>query len=183
METRFAAPAAIVLIGAFALSGCVRPANKDKIADIVAADAAQLVAEFNAHDAEKAVDHGAPGHLRMVHGTPNAVGPGDILVLTRALLADPASHLVVSNETVDVASAGDMAVYRAKYAYTRTDPATKQPVTETGNWLLGYRRREERFWNLAEIARRLFARKQRDAGNWKIEWSVASDIGPAPAAK
>jgi len=71
----------------------------------------------------------------------------------------------VSDETVDVAAAGDMAVYRATYVYTSTDPKTKKPVTETGNWLVGY--------------------KPQPDGTWKIVWDVISDApaASAPAAK
>jgi len=76
-------------------------------------------------------------------------------------VADPAANVSVSNEIVDVAASGDMAVYRATYAYRFTDPATKQPATEHGNWLMGY--------------------KVQPDGSWKLAWGVVSDTGPAAA--
>ncbi len=165
MKLQYAKHAVIVVAAAFTLSACTKPAataDTAKIADTIKADVAQLVEHFNARDAEKAVSHDAPDYVGMFHGTPNVVGPEQDLALTKVQMADPASKLAVSDETVDVASAGDMAVYRATYAYTMTDPATKKPATENGNWLLGYKTQAD--------------------GSWKIAWGVVSDTGPAPAA-
>ena len=165
MKLQYAKHAAIVVVGAFTLAACTKPAataDTSKIADMIKADTAQLVEHFNARDAEKAVSHDAPDYVGMFHGMPNVIGPAADLALTKLQVADPASKITVSDETVDVASAGDMAVYRASYAYTATDPATKKPVTENGNWLLGY--------------------KPQADGSWKISWGVVSDTGPAPAA-
>lgn len=165
MKLQYAKHTALIVVGAFTLSACTKPvatADTAKIADTIKADAAQLVEHFNTHDAEKAVSHDAPDYVGMFHGAPNVVGPAADLALTKLQVADPASKISVSDETVDVASAGDMAVYRATYVYTMTDAATKKPITENGNWLLGY--------------------KPQPDGAWKIAWAVVSDTGPAPAA-
>jgi ketosteroid isomerase-like protein len=152
------------------LAACNKPASPaapasaadvGKIADAVKADADQLVADFNSRDAVKSVAHDAPGMVGMVHGTPNVVGADQDLAQTKQQVADPALKLVVGDETVDVAQSGDLAVYRSTYAWTFTDPATKKPKTEVGNWLIGYK-------------------KQPD-GTWKIAWNVVSDA-PAPIA-
>jgi ketosteroid isomerase-like protein len=137
-------------------------ADNAKIAEAVKGQAAGLVAAFNAHDAEKAVSYDAPDYVGMFHGAPNVVGPEADLALTRQQVADPAAKVTVSNEDVSVAEAGDRALWRSTYAYTYTDPKTKQPTTENGNWLIGWR-------------------KQAD-GSWKAAWGVVSDTGPAQAA-
>jgi ketosteroid isomerase-like protein len=156
------------LIGASALAltlaACSSPAPKadtGKIADAVKADAAQAVADFNAHDADKSAAHNAKDAVAMMHGMPNVVGADAILAGYKKGPTDPTSKVVVSDESVDVAAAGDMAVYRATYTFTGTDPA-KKPFTETGNWVLGY--------------------KPQADGSWKVAWSVISDTKPAPAA-
>jgi len=111
----------------------------------------------------KAVGHDAAGVVFMFHGQPNVVGVDADLADTKAQMADPAVKLAVSNETVEVASSGDMAVWHSTYARTSTDPKTKTPITENGNWLMGY--------------------KQQSDGSWKITWSIASDTpSAAPAA-
>jgi ketosteroid isomerase-like protein len=126
-----------------------------KIADAIRADAAKLVAQLNAHDAAGAVSHDAPDVVAMFHGLPNAEGPEADLTVTRMLLSDPLAHVAVSDERVDVAASGEMAVYRASYTLTMTDPKTKGPMTEHGNWVVGYRLQPD--------------------GTWKIAWDVVSD--------
>ena len=154
---------AVMLVGS--LAACTKPAataaaDTTKLADAVKADADQLVTDFNARDAAKAISHDAPGIVGMFHGAPNLVGPDADLANTKQQMSDPAMKLAVSNEAVDVAASGDLAVYRATYAYTFTDPKTKKPTTETGNWLIGY--------------------KPQADGSWKITWDVISDTPSAP---
>jgi ketosteroid isomerase-like protein len=91
----------------------------------------------------------------MFHGMANAIGPAGDMAITKQQLADPAAKVVVSDESVDVAASGDLAVYRATYAFTYTDPKTKTPTTEHGNWLIGYRRQAD--------------------GALKVSWDVVSD--------
>jgi ketosteroid isomerase-like protein len=135
-----------------------------KTAGTVKADMAQLVADFNAHDATKSVSQDAPDYVGMFHGQPNVRGPAGDLALTKQQVADPAAKVTVSDETVDVASAGDMAIYRATYAYGFTDPKTRKPMTEVGNWIVGY--------------------KQQPDGTMKLAWSVVSDTpAVAPSSK
>ena len=67
--------------------------------------------------------------------------------------------IAVINEKVDVAASGEMAVYRADYAYTMTDSETKKPVIERGNWLIGYKTQAD--------------------GSWKIAWNVVSNTAEA----
>lgn len=133
-----------------------------KDAEAVKGIVAKLVAAFNAHDAKALVAFDAPDYVGMIHGMPNVVGIEADLALSKLQVADAASKLDMSDEDVNVAEAGDQARWQATYAYTFTDPATRKPTTEHGNWLLGFT-------------------KQGD-GSWKLKWSVVSDTGPAPAA-
>ena len=158
----------VVLAGAL-IAGCTPPpaakseVDTVKIAEAVKADVKDLVAGFNAHDAAKAVGHDAPDYAGMMHGSANVVGPAADMALTKMQVADKAANVEVSGETVDVAKSGEMAVYRATYAYTMTDPATKKIVVEPGNWLIGYKTQAD--------------------GSWKAAWSVVSNTGPAIAAR
>jgi ketosteroid isomerase-like protein len=158
-----------------ALSACSKPANGDRaatspathvakvdtaaVAEAVKADVAGLVAAFNARDAAKAVSYDAPDYVGMMHGVPNVIGPEADLIATKAQVSDPNAKLAVSDESVDVAASGDLAVYRATYAYTFTDAKTKTPSTETGNWVLVF--------------------KAQPDGARKISLGVISDL-PAP---
>ena len=156
------AAAAVGLLAGCSTNPTVGPVDTAKVSDEVKSDATALVAAFNARDAEKSVSFDAPDYVGMMHGAPNVSGPAGDLALTKQQIADPASKFQVSGGDVSVAAAGDRAMYQSTYAYTFTDPATKSPKTENGNWLLGFR-------------------KQTD-GSWKIKWSVISDTGPAPAS-
>lgn len=157
--------AAVALLAA-AVSGCQRPAARPatdtgKIAEAVKADQVQLVSDFNAHDAAKFSSHTTDDFVGMEHGAANVVGSDAELSSTKkAFAADPSAHLVVTNGAVEVAASGDMAVYRAAYAFTGTDPSGK-PIAESGNYVAGYKAGAD--------------------GDWKIVWSVVSDA-PAPAA-
>jgi len=157
---------ALALLAAASLGACAKPAvtpavDTAQIAEAVKADLHQLVGDFNAHDGQKAVSHDAPDMVGMFHGAPNVIGPDQDLEMTNKQLADnPTANVTVKDETVDVAAAGDMAVYRATYTFSGTDPKTKKPMAEHGNWVVGYK-------------------KQAD-GSWKIAWNVVSDTGAAP---
>ncbi|MFN7983975.1 MAG: nuclear transport factor 2 family protein [Vicinamibacterales bacterium] len=147
---------------AAAPSSATPKVDRAEVADTVRTVVTELVAAINAHDVEKVVSHDAPDIVAMFHGTPNVVGPEEDKKTTAQLLADPAAHLRVTNETVDVAEAGDLAIYRATHAFTMTDPRTKKPVVEPGNWVV--------------------ALKPGSGGTWQVIWDVVSDTGPAVQA-
>ncbi|HZL01069.1 MAG TPA: nuclear transport factor 2 family protein, partial [Caulobacteraceae bacterium] len=158
---QLAGAAAAVLMAA-SLGACARPeaakpaVDTGKIADAVKADEAQRYADVNAHDPAKVASHDAADAVSMFHGRPNAVGPDAIAASFKASLTDsPDLHVAASNQTVDVAASGDLAVFHATSVATFTDPKTKKPMTITSNSLAGY--------------------KPRADGTWKIEWSVVSN--------
>ena len=155
----FGAVAALAL-----LAGCNgKPAgDAAKAGDEVKANMAAMVTAFAARDADKAVSWDAPDFVGMFHGMEDVRGQEADLTITKLQVADPAMKLSVSEEVVDVAASGDLAVWRAKYSYTYTDPATKQPKTEVGNWVVGWKRAED--------------------GKLKEAWAVVSDTPSAPAA-
>jgi ketosteroid isomerase-like protein len=164
-NSMLAGVAAVALLAA-AVGGCQSPPAKSatdtgKIAEAIKADQAQMVADFNAHDAAKLSGHVAEDFVGMEHGAANVAGSDAELTATKtAFAADPSAHLAVTNGAVEVAAAGDMAIYRAAYAFTGTGPAGK-PIAESGNYVAGYKAGAD--------------------GDWKIAWSVVSDA-PAPAA-
>jgi ketosteroid isomerase-like protein len=134
-----------------------------KIAAAVKADADQGITDYNAHDADKTVAHTAAGAVMMFHGQPNgAGGSAGAAGLKQSFAATPDVHVTLADETVDVAASGDMAVFRSSYVVTLTDPKTKKPVTEKGNYLVGY--------------------KPQPDGSWKQVWSVVSNTTPDAAA-
>ncbi len=118
------------------------------------------IAAFNARDAAGATSIDAADYVGFFHGMPNTIGHAADLTVTKEQVADPAMKLVIANEHVDVAQAGDMATWRCTYHYTYTDPATRQPRVELGNYIIGFKRQPD--------------------GKMKAAWSVVSDTPPAP---
>ena len=141
--------------------GAAPKLDRGEVADTVHTLIREQLDAFNAHDLEKVLRYDAPDMVFMFHGAPNVVGAEEDRKMTSQLMADPAAHLDVKNDTVDVAEAGDLAIYRATYAFTSTDPKTKRPMTEPGNFVV--------------------AVKPID-GTWKIVWAVESNTGAAVPA-
>ena len=143
------------------LTACQPAATPDtaKITETIKAETTKALAAFNAHDAEKAVAIDTDDYVGMMHGTPNVTSKAEDLAATKALFADPAIKFELTDHTVDVAKAGDMAVGHVKYVFTYTDPKTKAPATEHGNWVLGWKAQAD--------------------GSWKLAWSITADT-PAP---
>ena len=150
----------------FLLAACTPPpatGDSAKASAEVKAAMASVISSFNARDAEKSVAYDAPDYVGIFHGADNVVGPTQDLALTKLQLSDAATKIAIANEKIDVASAGDMAVWTATYAYDLTDSKTKQPTTEHGNWLVIFK-------------------KQPD-GSMKMAYGVVSDTpAPKPAA-
>lgn len=137
---------AVVLASAVALFGCsaqqpsaCKAVDAGKVSSEVIAAARAHIDAFNAHDAEKAVSADMADIKVMFHGAPNDVGKAADLATTKGETADPLAHVDLSDETVDVGGP-DFAVYHSTYDYTSTDPKTKGPAHEHGNYMIGFKR-------------------------------------------
>ncbi len=64
--------------------------------------------------------------------------------------ADPALKVDFASDRIIVAESGDLASSRGHYSFTYTDPATKQPKTESGSYLTVYRKAADGSWKAAE---------------------------------
>jgi len=64
--------------------------------------------------------------------------------------ADPALKVNFASDRIIVAESGDLASSRGHYSFTYTDPATKQPKTESGSYLTVYRKAVDGSWKAAE---------------------------------
>ncbi len=162
--TAFKRPAALSLVLVLAACSADAPAAVDRAAvaaEVKAAIRTQIDA-YAARDPQKAISIASPDMLGMFHGEANNVGRDAVLAQIKAQMADPAVKLEASDETVDVAASGVMAVYRAVYRFTFTNPATGQPAVETGNWVAVFTRQAD--------------------GSMKLSKDMVLDLPPAPAA-
>lgn len=146
MTARFGTLTLVSLTSIFMLAACAKepaPVDTAKVSDEVKAAISSAIAGFNAKDAAKATAIDAPDYVGMFHGAPNVVGAEQDLELTKLQVASLSGALTVADEKVDVASSGDMAVWSATYAYPTTDPKTRKPVTEVGNWVVVFRKQPD----------------------------------------
>jgi ketosteroid isomerase-like protein len=122
-----------------------------RIAQTIKADMAQIVAGINAHDVARATAFDAPDIVSMESGRPPSTGlAAERQGLGMAMQYNPSWRISMIDETVDVARAGDMAIYRG--AYQEDSTANGTPMTHLVNFIAGFK-------------------KQRDR-SWKVEWSV-----------
>ena len=66
------------------------------------------------------------------------------------MAADPALKVDFASDRIIVAASGELASSRGHYTMTYTDPATKQPKTETGSYLTVYRKAADGSWKAVE---------------------------------
>lgn len=110
-----------LLLVAFALattgsSAAVASVDAAAIAATIKRDVAQLVAGLNAHDAVKTTAYDAANIVSIECGSPPAIGiEADREGFKTGFARDPDWRVSLIEETVDVASSGDLAVYRGTY--------------------------------------------------------------------
>lgn len=116
---------------------------------------AQEVAGINDHDAVKATAFEADDTISMESGRPASIGrKAYIEGLSMAFKYEPAWHLRLIEETVDIPRSRDMAVYRSTYFQDSTLGGI--PATQKVNYIAMF--------------------KKQKGGAWKIAWSVVSNI-------
>jgi len=143
MKKRFSA----AVLAMAALSACSGPGpapspDRAEVAAQVRQNVGAIVTAYNARDAESALAMNAPDTRVMSHGLPN-VDRDENLAMIRQHVTDPALHLEIDNEELDVAEAGAMALYSATYEWQFSDPETGGVTTERGNWVMVFKRQAD----------------------------------------
>jgi ketosteroid isomerase-like protein len=117
------------------------------IASGIKADVAEIVAGINSKDIDKATRFDAPDLVSMESGREPSVGAkADHDGLSMAFKYAPRWHLSLIDESVDVAKAGDMAIYRGTYAEDSMRDGV--PYTHKGNYVAGFRRDPDGIWRV-----------------------------------
>ena len=124
------------------------PADTAAIGQIIKADVAQVVAGINAHDAAKATAFDAPNIISMECGSPSTVGAtADREGFAQGFASDAAWKVSLIDETVDVASSGDLAVYRG--TYNEDSSRGNVPMTHKTNFIAEFKRQKDGTWQIA----------------------------------
>jgi ketosteroid isomerase-like protein len=125
--------------------------SRSAIAARIKAEVAEIVTGINSKDIDKATRYDAPDLVSMESMRPPSIGAkADRDGLSMAFKYAPSWHLTLIDETVEVASAGDMAIYRSTYSEDSMRDGV--PYTHNGNYIAGFRLDPD--------------------GMWRVHWSV-----------
>jgi ketosteroid isomerase-like protein len=118
------------------------------IAETIKKDVAQLVAGLNAHDAVKTTAFDAPNIVSMECGSPSTVGiEADREGFKMGFAHDADWRVSLIDETVDVASSGDLAIYRG--TYNEDNSSGGVPMTHKTNFIAEFKRNSDGPWSIA----------------------------------
>ena len=150
--------AALALSCTSAQASAATGQSKAAIAAKIKADVAEIVNGINSKDIAKATRFDAPDLLTMESGRePSAGAKADHDGIAMTFKYAPSWHLSLVDETVDVAAAGDMAVYRGTYDEDSLHDGV--PFTHRGNYVAGFKRDPD--------------------GTWRMHWSVLAWQSPS----
>ena len=117
------------------------------IAETIKADVAQVVAGLNAHDAVKTTAYDAPNIISMECGSPPTIGvEADREDFKAGFARDPLWKVSLIDETVDVASSGDLAVYRG--TYNEDNSRAGVLMTHKTNFIAEFKRQSNGSWRI-----------------------------------
>lgn len=138
---------AVAALGTAPLIAAV-PADTAVIAETIKADVAQVVAGINAHDAAKTTAYDAPDVISMECDSPSTAGvEADREGFEAGFAHDPQWKVALIDETVDVASSGDLAVYRG--TYNEDNSRNGVLMTHKTNFLAEFKRQSDGSWKIA----------------------------------
>ena len=149
-----------------AASVCAAPAqaaqsvapSQSAIGSQIIADVAEIIDGINTKDVEKATKFDAPDLVSMESmREPSYGAKADHDGLAMVFKYSPSWHLSKVDESVDVSSSGDMAVYRSTYSEDSDHDGT--PYTPKVNFIAGFARDPD--------------------GMWRVHWSVVCAQSPS----
>lgn len=145
----------VLAFGPTGSSTAVASVDPAAVADTIKKDVAQLVAGLNAHDAVKTTAFDAENVVSMECGSPSTVGlEADREGFRTGFAHDPRWRVSLIGETVDVASSGDLAVYRG--TYNEDNSRAGMLMTHKTNFIAEFKRQSN--------------------GSWKIVWYSVSNM-------
>lgn len=146
----------LIVAAVLGLSACKPAEEKAAKVDVKAEEQAIRAKEtawmqaYNKHDGKALAGQYEDGASLAANGTAlmtDAVGRSLFL---DGMASDPALKVDFASDRIIVAASGELASSRGHYTMTYTDPATKQPKTETGSYLTVYRKASDGSWKAVE---------------------------------
>ncbi len=137
----------LLFAAATTLSAATATVDTGAVARTIKGDVAQLVAGLNAHDAFKTTAYDAPDIVSMECGSPSTIGlEADREGFKAGFAHDPLWKVSLIDETVDVASSGDLAVYRG--TYNEDNSRAGVLLTHKTNFIAEFKRQDDGAWKI-----------------------------------
>ena len=145
-----------IVAAVIGLSAC-KPAEHEAAKVDVAAEEQAIraketawMAAYNKHDGKELASQYEDDASLAANGTKLMTDPVGRGLFLDGMASDPALKVDFASDRIIVASSGDLASSRGHYTFTYTDPVTKQPKTEEGNYLTVYRKAADGSWKAIE---------------------------------
>lgn len=148
MHTRIGSVAMVTVLSCAPVQAASQPTPSQwAVASQIKADVAEIITGINSKEIDKATKFDAADLISMESMREPSIGAkADRDGLSLTFKYAPSWHLTMIDEAVDVAKAGDMAVYRGTYAEDSTRDGV--PYTHKGNYIAGFRRDPDGMWRI-----------------------------------
>lgn len=139
-----------------ALAGCDQAPQKAPATDAAAVEKelrgieTQWNTDYNTRNVDAVMAHYAEDAALANPGAPLAAASESRRTAITQFLADPNLKISFESDRVQVAKSGDLAYTRGHFTLQATDPATKQPRTDTGNYLTVWKKQSDGSWKAVE---------------------------------
>ena len=139
-----------------ALAGCDQAPQKPPATDVVAVEKAlraietQWNADYNSRNVDAIMGHYAEDAAIANPGAPLVAASDSRRAAITQFVSDPILKISFESDRVQVAKSGDLAYTRGHFTLQATDPATKQPRTNSGNYLTVWKKQSDGSWKAVE---------------------------------
>ena len=146
----------LIVAAVIGLSACKPAENKVPKVDVAAEEQSIRAKEtawmdaYNKHDGNGLASQYEDEASLAANGTALMTDAVGRQLFLDGMAADAALKVDFASDRIIVAASGDLASSRGHYTMTFTDPVTKQPKTENGNYLTVYRKAADGSWKAVE---------------------------------
>ena len=139
-----------------ALAACSQGPQKAPAVDAAAVEKdlraieAQWNKDYNSRDVDAVMGHYAEDAALANPGVQLAAASDSRRAAITQFVSDPNLKISFESDRVQVAKSGDLAYTRGHFTMQGTDPATKQPRTDSGNYLTVWKKQSDGSWKAVE---------------------------------
>ena len=139
-----------------ALAACDQAPQKAPATDVAAVEKelraieTQWNADYKSRDVDAVMGHYAEDGAIANPGAPLVAASDSRRAAITQFVSDPNLKISFASDRVQVAKSGDLAYTRGHFTLQSTDPGTKQPRTDTGNYLTVWKTQSDGSWKVVE---------------------------------